>query len=168
MSIEVHSDWFRLAPLCSALPFIRRAHIRFRLYHWLHGQFTSHPNLHNLTALKAKIDHISKLLAKARCLQSLKLIWTETAIHPLCIQGACCQPVMRNVWKSYIDMVLQPLTTIQPSCTVIKGDIVVRNMQLLMQPRITYLSLSSHPTDMENAFSSAIDKLLVTRASSAQ
>ena len=128
----------------------------------------SHPNLPNLSTLRANISQISKVLAKARCLQSLKLIWTETATPPLCIQGGYPQPMMSNVWKSHIDMVVQPLTTIQPSCTVMKGDIVVRNMQPLMQPLIAYLPLSGHPTDMENAFSSAIDKLLATRASSAQ
>ena len=164
MTIQVHSDWFRLAPLCSALPFIRRAHIRFRLYHWLQGQFMSDPNLPTLTTFRANINQISILLAKARCLQSLKLIWTETATPPLCIQSGYPQPVRSNVWKSHIDMIVQPLTTIQPSCTVIKGDIVVRNVQPLM----AYLPLSGHPTDMENAFSSAIDKLLATRASSAQ
>ena len=124
----------------------------------------SDPNLPTLTTFRANINQISILLAKARCLQSLKLIWTETATPPLCIQSGYPQPVMSNVWKSHIDMIVQPLTTIQPSCTVIKGDIVVRNVQPLM----AYLPLSGHPTDMENAFSSAIDKLLATRASSAQ
>lgn len=124
----------------------------------------SHPNLPNLTTLRANINQISKLLAKARCLQTLKLIWTETAAPPICIQDGYTQ---RNVWKSDIDMVVQPLTTIQPSCTILKGDVVVRNMQPLMQPLIAYFPPSSgHATDMENAFSSAIDKLVATRASS--
>lgn len=123
----------------------------------------SHPNLPSLTTLRANIYQISKVLAKARCLQSLKLIWTETATPPPCIQDGYPQPVMSNVWKSNIVMALQPLTTIQPSCTVIKGDIVVRNVQ----PPMAYLPLSGHPTDMENAFSSAIDKLLAARASDA-
>ena len=160
VSIHVHADWSKLAPLRSALPFIRRAHIRFRLYHLLHGQFMSRPDPPSLTTLRANIIQISKMLAKARCLQSLKLVWTETITPPACKQNWYSRHPMSNVSKSNIDMVTQPLTTIQPSCTVIKGDVVVRNMEQVIDD----LPPFAHPTDMEKAFSSAIDELIATRA----
>ena len=162
--IRVRSDWFEVAPLCSALPFIRKAHIRFRLYQWLHAQFMSYPKHPDADILKANINQISKVLAKARCLQSLKLIWTETTHHPFFAQDSVSELTMTNFWKSDIDKIVQPLTTIQPSCTVRKSDVVVRYMQstgIFRHP-------SGHATDMENAFSSSIDELIATRASSAR
>ena len=169
VSIQVHSEWFKLAPLCSALPFIRRAHIRFRLYHLLQGQYICHPSTPSLTTLRANIHHISKLLAKASCLQSLKLIWTETATPQTYIHSWYDRPLRSNIWKLNINTVIQPVTTIQPSCTVIKGDVVVRNMQPPnIRPLIADPPPFVRPTDMENAFSSAIDELIATRAPYAQ
>ena len=167
MNIPVHSDWFKLAPLCSALPFIRRAHIRFRLYQMLDLQYMlylSPPNHPNLATLEANISQISKLLAKARCLQSLKLIWTETAATPLSIQGSHHLWARKDFWEYYIDTVIQPLSTIPPSCTIMKGDVVVR----YMKPKTAPWSPARHLVDMENAFSAAIDKLVATRVSSAR
>ena len=167
MNIPVHSDWFKLAPLCSALPFIRRAHIRFRLYQMLDLQYMSYlspPNHPNLATLDANISQISKLLAKARCLQSLKLIWTETAATPLSIQGSHHLWARKDFWEYYIDTVVQPLSTIPPSCTIMKGDVVVR----YMKPKTAPWSPARHLVDMENAFSAAIDKLVATRVSSAR
>lgn len=164
MNIQVHSDWFKLVPLCSALPFIRRAHIRFRLYHWLDGQYMAPPNLPNVTTLEANINQISKLLAKARCLQSLKLIWTETAAPPLSIRGSHHLWARKDFWEYYIDTIIQPLGTIPPSCTVMKGDVIVR----YMKPKTAFWSPDCHLVDMENAFSAAIDKLVATRVSSAR
>ena len=162
--IQVHSDYSKLAPLCSALPFIRRAHIRFRLYHWLYDQFMSFPKYPDTVTFRANINQISKLLTKARCLQSLKLIWTETAKHPVLALDIGPEAGMTNFWRSHIDKIVQPLTTIQRSCTVRKSDVVVRYMQStgpFGQP-------SGHAIDMENAFSSSIDGLIAMWASSAR
>ncbi|KAK0517323.1 hypothetical protein JMJ35_000478 [Cladonia borealis] len=162
--IQVHSDYSKLAPLCSALPFIRRAHIRFRLYHWLYDQFMSFPKYPDTVTFRANINQISKLLAKARCLQSLKLIWTETAKHPVLALDIGPEAGMTNFWRSHIDKIVQPLTTIQRSCTVRKSDVVVR----YMQSTGPFGRPSGHAIDMENAFSSSIDGLIAMRASSAR
>lgn len=163
-NIRVQSDWFKLLPLRSALPFIRRAHIRFRLYHWLYAQLMPHPNHHlQAVTLKANISQISKVLAGARCLQSLNLNWTETVYQLLNTnQDSDSDSRMANYWKSHIDKIVQPLTTIQPSCTVRKSDVVV----IYMHPRGAFGRPSGHATDMENAFSSTIDQLIAARASS--
>lgn len=161
--IQVHSDWSKLAPLCSALPFIRRAHIRFRLHQWLYTQFMSFPRNLGTATFRANVNHISKLLAKARCLQSLKLIWTETAKIPVLAQGIGPEPGMIKFWRSHIDTIVQPLSTIQRSCTVIKSDVMVRQLE-----STSHLWFSGRAIDMEHAFSSSIDELIATRASSAR
>ena len=162
--IHVHSDYSKLPPLSSALPFIRRAHIRFRLYHWLYDQFMSFPRTPDTIIFRANINHISKLLAKARCLQSLKIIWTETAKHPLLGLDIGPEAGMTNFWRSHIDKIVQPLATIQRSCTVRKSDVVVR----YMQSTGPFGRPSGHAVDMEDAFSSSIDGLIAMRASSAR
>ena len=162
--ILVHSDYSKLPPLSSALPFIRRAHIRFRLYHWLYDQFMSVSKTPDTITFRANINHISKLLAKARCLQSLKLIWTETAKHPVLSLDIVSEAGLTNFWRSHIDKIVQPLTTIQRSCTVRKGDVVVR----YMQSTGSFGRNSGHAVNMENAFSSSIGRLIAMRASSAR
>ena len=162
--IRIHSDWFKVTPLCSALPFIRRAHIRFRLFHWLYAQFASFPKAPDAVTLRANINQISKVLAKAPCLQTLKLIWTETAKHPLAAREGDPVLGMTSFWKSHIDKIVQPLTTIQPSCTITKSNIMVRYMQTTG----VYGRPSGHAVGLENAFSSSIDEILATRASSAR
>ncbi len=164
MNTKFNSDWSKLAPLCSALPFIRRAHIRFGMYHWLFAQFMSYPRSVDAVTMEANIYYISKLLVKARCLQSLKLHWTETTNHWLLSSDDGPGSMMTKFWKSHIDNIVQPLTIIQPSCTVRKGDVVV----IYMHSKDFFDRTSDHATDMENAFSSTIDELIATRASSAR
>ena len=167
MNIPVHSDWFKLPPLCSALPFIRRAHIRFRLYQMLDSQYMSYlspPNHPNLPTLDANISQISKMLTKAHCLQSLKLIWTETVATPLSIQASYHPRACKDFWENYIDMVIQPLSTIPPSCTIMRGDVIVR----YVKPKTASWSSALHLIDMEDAFAAAIDKLVATRVSSSR
>lgn len=115
------------------------------------------------TTFRANINQISKLLVKAPCLQSLKLIWTETANHPVLAHSGP-EYRMTNFYKSHIDKIVQPLITIPASCTVRKSDVMVRYMQ---SPG-PFGRPSGHDTDMENAFSSSIDELIATRASSAR
>ena len=124
----------------------------------------SFPKTPAATTFRANINQISKLLVKAPCLQSLKLIWTETTNHPLALPYYEPDFRMTNFYKSHIDKIVQPLITIPASCTVRKSDVMVRYMHSLGP----FGRPSGHDTDMENAFSSSIDELIATRASSAR
>ena len=130
----------------------------------MHDQFMSFSKTPDTITFRENINQISKLLAKARCLQSLKLIWTETAKHPVLSLDIVSEAGITNFWRSHIDKIVQPLTTIQRSCTVKKGDVVVR----YMQSTGPFGRNSDHAVNMENAFSSSIDGLIAMRASSAR
>ena len=142
--------------------------MRFRMYHWLFAEFMSYPRHPDPMIMGANINQICRLLAKARCLQSLKLIWTETTNHWQLDPDEEPESLMTRFWKSHINIIVQPLTTIQPSCTIRKSDIVVTNVHSRGPFRPASGPASGRATDMENAFSSTIDELIATRATYAR
>ena len=130
-------------------------------YLFLSSSFGSVTNAKNMVQLREKLNQISKTLAKARSLQTFSLIWTETA--------KLCRPYgiysdwewtsdtgeIVRVIQDHIEMMLQPLCTLKPSCTVQKSEQIVK------------FGSNVRSTAMEKAFSNAVDALKAGRVSSA-
>lgn len=161
--IHFKLEYFKLAPLSSALPFIRRVQVRFRMfdYLFLSSNFGSVTNAKNMAQLREKLNQISKTLAKARSLQTFSLIWTETAEmwRPYGIYSdwewtSDTGEIVRAI-QGHIEKILQPLCTLKPSCTIQKSEQIVK------------FGSNVRSTAMEKAFSNAVDALKAGRVSSA-
>ena len=122
--IAFKSTYFQFAPLSSALPFIRRVNIRFSMLMWLYGVSIGFPRTQDPTIFLTNINQISKTLARAPCLQSLKLVWTETTNFQLETGDDSWKTA--NCYQPKIDDILQPLKTIKPSCAILKSDVMVK------------------------------------------
>lgn len=70
---------FMLSPLASTLHLIRRIHIRFKMFDWLFMLMQGIQCGAAAGQLQHKVTEVCKILARARSLQSVKILWTETA-----------------------------------------------------------------------------------------
>ena len=162
---EIHfkMKYFKLAPLSSALPFIRRVQVRFRMFDCLYLPSSLGLVLkdNNMVQLREKLNQISKTLAKARSLQTFSLIWTETAgtWRPYGIysdrEWTSDTGELVRAMQGHIEKILQPLCTLKPSCTIQKSEQIVK------------FGSNVRSTAMEKAFSNAVDTLKAGRVSSA-
>ena len=157
--IHFKMEYFKLAPLSSALPFIRRVQVRFQmldclilLYH-----FGGVSDANNMVQLREKLNQISKTLAKARSLHTCSLIWTETrpfSAYSIWEWTTDAGEIVRAM-QDHIEKILQPLCTLKPSCTIQKSEQIVK------------FRSNVRSTAMEKAFSNAVDALKAGRVSSA-
>ena len=165
VSLDIHFKWeyFRLAPLSTALPFMRRVQIRFRMFNELFltsvlGYVSQEVCI---VELRAKVDQIDKILAKARSLQTIRPIWTETSAiwRPQGMyddwEWTSESGQLVRVIQGIVENILQPLNTLKPSCTVQSSESIVK------------FGSQVRCTAMEKAFSNAVDALISGRSPSA-
>ena len=157
--IHFKLEYFKLAPLSSALPFIRRVQVRFRMLDCLIllYKFGLASDAKNVVQLREKLNQISKTLAKARSLHTCSLIWTETrpgSIYSDWERTSDNGEIVRAM-QGHIENILQPLCTLKPSCTIQKSEQIVK------------FGRNFRSTAMEKAFSNAVDALKAGRVSSA-
>ncbi|KAL2039409.1 hypothetical protein N7G274_007681 [Stereocaulon virgatum] len=176
---EIHlgDDYSKLPPLSSALPFMRRVHIRFRMFDCFYHSHSSERvcTTTDVSQLRAKISQVSRLLAEAHSLQSLSLVWTETTRKwdPFrnCNEWEWTSENKQivRVIQGHIERILQPLGSLTPACTIQKSEQVVS--------LTTLNDVISHNdngfecgcwkyfrvTAMETAFSNAINSLVAGR-----
>lgn len=174
---EIHfrAEYFKLPPLSSALPFIRRVHVRFRMFACFYHSYSSARvrTTKDMIQLRAKLNQVSKILAKAHSLQSLSLVWTETTrkwgpfgtIYYGCEWASEDGQIVRVI-QDHIERILQPLGSLPPACTIQKSEQVVSlTPTCYMQAHDQGLRCERYfrMTAMETAFSNAINLLVAGR-----
>lgn len=140
------SDIFRIQPMALILPFVKRAHIRFAMFHWLlwasHGLMSKDGEM-----IQNNVKEICLVLLTAPALRTVKIIWTET-----CYTCPMRTPLILNSVNSVhslISDILRPLRTLPTTSELQKSNIRVvdRNGVKL--------------TKMEHDFSECVDEVIV-------
>ena len=69
---------FQMEPMVLILPFIRKAHIRFAMFHWLFWESCGLNQKAYGDSIQANVRAICLVLRAAPTLRTVKIIWTET------------------------------------------------------------------------------------------
>ncbi|CAF9936391.1 MAG: hypothetical protein ALECFALPRED_006838 [Alectoria fallacina] len=69
---------FRMEPMVLILPFIRKAHIRFGMFHWLFWKSCGLIDYVSGDTVNENVKEICLVLLTAPALRTVKIIWTET------------------------------------------------------------------------------------------
>ena len=111
---------FTIKPMLLVLPFIRKAHIRFSMFHWL--LWESRGNFQSATGdmIKDNVKEICQLLLVAPNLRTVKIIWTET--HTL--RPARLRKPQYSVRELILE-VLRPLISLSTTTELQKSIIMV-------------------------------------------
>lgn len=161
---HINSVAFHIPPLSSALPYIRKVLIRFRMFNGLflrtQGIQYSPPDM-----LSANFEEICKILLGAPSLQTVQMVWTE--ISEAWSPAGWGPTGRRNDWEwtlssgTLVDVlswltwdVVQPLKTLKPTVKIQKGEIMAM------------FKCNVRSTAMETAFGNCVDTVVAHRAAS--
>lgn len=155
----VSSVMFKLAPLSSALPYMRKVFIRFRLFHWLYNPY-QRSHIASPEQYSENFNGICMVLQDAPSLQSVHVIWTETAafwLYP--ILGELADTEWASSSGKLVDEtswiiwdIIKPLKTLASAVRITRGEITV------------LLDRMGRSTAMETAFGNAVDTVIAHRA----
>lgn len=142
---------FHMGPMVLILPFIRKAHIRFGMFHWLFWESCGLPGSTYENVIKTAVKQICQIFQRASALRTVKIIWTETGSTGTQFH----KPVRleRDRVRYLISEVLQPLTALPTTCDLQKSNIMVAFWN------------GVKATDLESDFSNAVDKVLTLHRS---
>ena len=145
-SPEIHfsSVLFQMEPMIQVLPFIRKAHIRFAMLHWLSLELSVIGDI-----IKANVREICLVLLKAPTLRTVKIIWTETK-DVLVLPWTSMR---RDIVQSLIFEVLRPLIDLPKTSALQKSNIMVAYKK------------GMRATGMELAFSECVDEVVALHRS---
>lgn len=136
------STFFQAEPMVLVLPFIRKAHIRFRMLHWLSWESYGLTGCVDGPVVKANIKEICQVLLTAPALRTVKIIWTETG------SGWPMKRLeMSGVRRSIADA-LRPLLALPATSELQKSNIMV-----------AYVG-GGKAKDMELDFSECVDEVI--------
>ena len=107
---------FQREPMVLILPFIRRAHIRFGMFHWLYCEPHGRTWSAYTEFTKTSVNEIRRVLLAAPTLRTVKIIWTETINTR--------QTELTDV-RSLISEVLRPLIALPTTSDLQKSNIMV-------------------------------------------
>lgn len=141
--IHFRSVLFKVEPMVLILPFIRKAHIRFGMFHWLFWESRGLTGCAHGDVIKTNVKEICLVLLTAPGLRTVKIIWTETFT-------TWSTPRLEelNSVRSLISEVLQPLVTLPTTSELQKSNLMVANMD------------GVKITKMELAFSECVDEVI--------
>lgn len=111
---------FRVEPMVLVLPFIRRAHIRFAMFHWLFWESCGLVQSPHGAIIQANVRDICLVLLTAPTLRTVKIIWTET--------GTLWDPLRmgeQNSVRNLIFEVVRPLIDLPRTCEIQRSNIMV-------------------------------------------
>ena len=112
---------FQMEPMVLVLPFIRKAHIRFGMFHWLYWESCGLKGCTYGDITRTNVEEICHVLHTAPTLRTVKIIWTET----------CTTWPMRQMTqdsdsvRSLISELLWPLIYLPAMCDLQKSNIMV-------------------------------------------
>ena len=137
------STLFQTQPMVLILPFIRKAHIRFGIFHWLFWESRGLTGYTYGDTIRTNVKEICRVLLTAPALRTVKIIWTET--------GTAYPKLMHMEMDSVrglIADVLRPLATLPTTSELQKSNIMVAYRD------------GAKATDMELDFSEAVDEVI--------
>lgn len=143
-----NSVLFRMEPLVLVLPFIRRAHIRFAMFHWLFWESCGLQQKNHGAIIQANVRDIYLVLLTAPTLRTVKIIWTETGTlwPPLRMAE---QDSVRNLMFE----VVRPLIDLPGTCEIQRSNIMVAYRN------------GAKATGMELDFSVCVDEVIALHRS---
>lgn len=139
---------FRMEPMALILPFIRRAHIRFAMFHWLFWQSCGLQQSPQGAIIQANVRDICLVLLAAPTLRTVKVIWTET-----CSLFPSLKMVERDSVRNLIFEVVRPLIDLPRTCEIQRSNIMVAYKN------------GVKATDMEVDFSDCVDEVVALHRS---
>ena len=111
---------FQMEPMVLILPYIRKAHIRFAMFHWLFWGACGISQSPHGDIIKTNVKEICQVLLTAPALRTIKIIWTETcAMLPSRIHA---EP---DSLRSLIFEVLRPLIGLPKTTELQRSNIMV-------------------------------------------
>ena len=146
--VNFNSVIFQVEPMVLILPYIRRAHIRFSMFHWL---FWESCGLYQTTfadVVKANVREICMILHRARSLRTVKIIWTETCTILPARRRTEPGSVRRPIFE-----VLQPLIGLPRTSELQKSNVMVAYRD------------GTKATEMERDFSESVDEIIAIHRS---
>lgn len=138
---------FQMEPMVLVLPFIRKAHIRFGMFHWLYWESCGLTGCEYRDITRTNVKEICQVLHTAPTLRTVKIIWTETCTTwPM-------KKMEQDSVRSLISEVLCPLIHLPAMCDLQKSNIMVafRN--------------GEKATKMELDFSECVDEVIALHRS---
>lgn len=139
---------FKTDPMVLILPFIRKAHIRFGMFHWLYWEACG---LHGCTyggTIKANVKEICLVLRTAPALRTVKIIWTET-----CTMWPALRRTRLKSMRSPLSDVLRPLIALPTTSDLQKSNIMVAYRD------------GMKATEVELDFSESVDEVIALHRS---
>lgn len=134
---------FLAKPLVLILPFIRKAHIRFGMLHWLSWESCGLTSCADGPIIRTNVKEICQVLLTAPALRTVKIIWTETGAR----WPANTRWELSGV-RGVIADLLRPLLALPTTSELQKSNIMV-----------AYID-GVKAKDMELEFSECVDKLI--------
>ena len=111
---------FRMEPMVMILRYIRRAHIRFAMFHWLFWESCGLDRVVNGDTVRTNVKEICQVLLMASTLRTVKIIWTETCTIWPTLRGTEPHSV-----RSLILDVLRPLLGLPTKVELQKSNIMI-------------------------------------------
>lgn len=139
---------FQVEPMVLILPYIRRAHIRFAMFHWLFWESRGLDQNTSGDIIKANVKEICMVLLRARRLRTVKIIWTET-----CTILPARRRTDPGSVRSLIFEVLQPLIGLPRTSELEKSNVMVAYRN------------GTRATEMECDFSECVDEVIAIHRS---
>ena len=139
---------FTVEPMLLMLPFIRKAHIRFSMFHWLLWESRGTFQSANGDMIRKNVKEICQVLVVAPRLRTVKIIWTET--HTLLPARLCAS---KYSVRDLILEVLRPLISL-PTRTELQKSIIM----------VAYRN-GVKATEMELDFSECVDYVIAAHRS---
>ena len=141
------------SPLAANLFRIRDVHIRFKLFRWSSIYLLTHKAKDGVWPFQKDFPEICKVLEAAACLKVVKLVWIEAAdwnphVGPELTSDSARQHLQVKIYQG-----LQPLTYLQPSYLIRKGQVSV------------HFRRGQQAIAMETAFHNAVDELITNHQS---
>ena len=112
---------FQVEPMVLILPFIRKAHIRFSMFHWLFWASCGLQQSLYEDIIKANVREICRVLLTASALRTVKIIWTESTLW----WSGYSRAHLDNV-QSLVLEVLRPLIGLPQTSELQKSYIMVK------------------------------------------
>ena len=134
---------FQTPPMILILPFIKKAHIRFGMFHWLFWESCGLDQRACGDLIRTNVKEICLVLRTAPALRTIKIIWTETySISPR------LGPTDLHSVRSLIFELLRPLIALPTTSDIQKSNVVVAYRNGL------------RVTGMELEFSECVDEVI--------
>ena len=119
--IRFYALIFQMEPMVQILPYIRKAHIRFGMFHWILWESCGLTDPGTGSIVKKSLSEICLVLLAAPALRTVKIIWTET--YPT------WKPTLRQIevhrMQGLISEILQPLARLPITSDLQKSNIMV-------------------------------------------